>query len=82
MGISKLSEEGPMSGHVIHTADGKLVEDTSADYVCQMVNQAVQQGNVDLHIHGGFVSESAGKEIARRLTPQYQQAGVYPIFHV
>jgi len=71
-----------MVGHVIHMEGGRLANDTPFEIVQQIVNSAVDTGNVVVHFHGGLVNEASARAMAERLTPVYQQAGAYPIFPV
>ncbi|MBK1722144.1 hypothetical protein [Thiocystis violacea] len=71
-----------MTNHIIHTANGRLAPDTPFSAVKQMVDDAVDSGNLVLHFHGGLVSQAKGRAIAERLTPEYQRAGAFPIFSV
>ena len=71
-----------MSKHIVHMENGRLTPDTPYTVVQQIVNDAVDHGKIVLHFHGGLVSKKDGEKIADFLTPEYQQAGAYPIFPV
>ncbi len=72
-----------LSDHIIHLKDGKMAGATTAQSVKTMVSSALAQpGGLLLHFHGGLVNDAAGRDIAKRLLPVYQAAGVYPIFFV
>lgn len=71
-----------MSCSVIHLANGVLQPDTPFDMVERMVTQAAQSGHIVFHIHGGLVSETAGRAIARKLDKGYRDAGASPLFCV
>ncbi|WP_305043116.1 hypothetical protein [Geoalkalibacter sp.] len=73
--------------HIIHLANGQLSpkSSTSREDVRRLVVEALSQqppAGLAVHFHGGLVSEKAGRAIAQRLTPVYQDAGAYPLFFV
>lgn len=73
--------------HVIHLVDGQLSpkSSTSRAEVARLVDLALTQASASglaIHFHGGLVGEKSAREIARRLTPVYAEAGTYPLFLV
>ena len=68
--------------HLIVTGrNGELDGTTPAD-VAGIVREAVAQGKVVIHLHGGLVSEASATQNATRLAEVYEGAGAYPIFMV
>lgn len=72
----------PVVDHIIHVANGTLQSDTPATFVRDMAKRAAASPVVVLHIHGGLVKESSGRDTATRLCPVYQAAGAFPVFFV
>ena len=69
--------------YYIHTGyDGALDGDTSADDLRALVDGLPTDRPVALHLHGGLVSKTAALKAAAVLLPEYQKAGVYPVFIV
>lgn len=75
--------------HVIHLENGRFSPGTltNAGHIGPMLNRYLANpggypSGLVLHFHGGLVSFRAGAGLAQRLTPEYLQAGAYPVFFV
>lgn len=73
--------------HIIHLANGQLYpkSSTQREDVARLIEEAITTqppAGLVVHFHGGLVNEEAGRAIARRLAPVYQDAGAYPLFFV
>jgi hypothetical protein len=72
--------------HIIHSRGGMLTEGTSSTTdVERIIGRAVGNApprGIAIHFHGGLVSRTAGLNIAQKLAPPYERAGVYPIVFV
>lgn len=69
-------------GHLIVTGRNGALDGTKPDHVVAMVRDAVAEGHIVVHFHGGLVSEAAGLHTAGRLREVYSDAGTYPIFMI
>lgn len=71
--------------HCIHLENGCFSPDTQTQaedidlLLDSFATQSPTAGMV-MHFHGGLVSFKSGRDIADRLTKEYQQAGAYPVF--
>lgn len=70
------------SQNIIVTGQNGELRGTNPDVIKDIVHQAVTRKRMVLHFHGGLVDEASGRDTAQRLTPVYEDAGVYPVFFV
>lgn len=68
--------------HIIHLENGRLASDTPRIKVSQIAQNAVSQGHLVIHFHGGLVSYDSAMEIVERLLDDYLDANSYPVFYV
>ena len=70
--------------HRVNLANGRFSSTNRSDLHDLFENYRTKGAGKPLlvHFHGGLVNESSGNEVATRLFPEYEKAGVYPVFFV
>lgn len=73
--------------HVLVSAGGMFTADTTSKRgdvarILELAHAANPANGLVIHFHGGLVPETAGLKVAENLTPQYLEAGTYPLFFV
>jgi hypothetical protein len=74
-----------MGANIIHCANGRMTETTTAETIDEMVAAACAHqgaGGIVIHFHGGLVNEAAGKAGAERLSSIYTDADAHSMFFV
>jgi hypothetical protein len=67
--------------HFVDLANGRFGDTTAADLegLFRAFSQDANKDRLVVHFHGGLVNQAAGRAIAERLLPLYEDATGYPV---